>query len=89
MTVSELTRFVRDCRDARLFHELTCPADEQEARDGFPGLWCRCPGPGPDPRPGAGDPGIIAGWRRRLACPLAPAGKRPCLEATASAKPAG
>jgi hypothetical protein len=50
VTVSDLTRFLRDCldedeRDARLFHELTCPADEQEARDGFPGLWCRCPVP--------------------------------------------
>ena len=50
MSVSDLTGFVRDCldedeRDARLFHEFTCPADEQEARDGFRGLWCRCPVP--------------------------------------------
>jgi hypothetical protein len=50
VTVSDLTRFVlarldEDERDARLFHELTCPALEQEARDGFPGLRCRCPVP--------------------------------------------
>ncbi len=50
MTVSDLTGFVLACldedeRDAGLFHELTCPALEQEARDGFPGTWCRCPVP--------------------------------------------
>jgi len=48
--ISDLTGFVlarldEDERDARLFHELTCPALEQEARDGFPGTWCRCPVP--------------------------------------------
>jgi hypothetical protein len=50
VTVSDLTGFIlarldEDERDARLFHELTCPAEEQEARDGFPGTWCRCPVP--------------------------------------------
>jgi hypothetical protein len=40
-----LTRLDEDERDARLFHELTCPALEQEARDGFAGTWCRCPVP--------------------------------------------
>jgi hypothetical protein len=50
VTVSDLTGFIlarleEDERDARLFHELTCPAAEQEARDGFPGTWCRCPVP--------------------------------------------
>jgi hypothetical protein len=48
--VSELTGFILSCldedeRDARLFHEFTCPAEEQQARDGFPGTWCRCPVP--------------------------------------------
>jgi len=50
VTVSDLTGFVRYCldedeRDAALFHEFTCPADEQEARDGFQGMWCHCPVP--------------------------------------------
>ncbi len=50
MIISDLTGFVLACldedeRDARLLHELTCPALEQEARDGFPSTWCRCPVP--------------------------------------------
>jgi hypothetical protein len=29
-----------------LFHELTCPAQEQQqASDGCPASWCRCPVP--------------------------------------------
>jgi hypothetical protein len=48
--ISDLTGFIlarldEDEQDAKLFHELTCSADEQEATDGFAGTWCRCPVP--------------------------------------------
>ena len=50
MITSDLTRFIlsrldEDERDAGLFHEFTCAAREQQARDGFRGSWCRCPVP--------------------------------------------
>jgi hypothetical protein len=46
--ISDLTGFIlarldEDEQDARLFHEFTCAAHEQQARDGFPGTWRRCP----------------------------------------------
>jgi hypothetical protein len=48
--ISDLTGFIRsrldeDERDARLFHEFTCPDQEQQPSDGSPGIWCRCPVP--------------------------------------------
>ena len=50
MIISDLTSFIlsrlgEDERDAGLFHEFTCSAGEQQAHDGFPGSWCRCPVP--------------------------------------------
>jgi hypothetical protein len=50
MIISDLISFIlarldEGEQDAGLFHEFTCPALEQQARDGFPGSWCRCPVP--------------------------------------------
>ena len=74
--ISELTRFVRDCldedeRDARLFHELTCPAESRRPGTAS-GPVVPLPGPGPYPRPGAGDPG----HHRRLRAAAPRAGQR-------------
>jgi hypothetical protein len=69
--ISDLTGFVlarldEAERDTRLFHELTCPALEQEASAGFPSLRCRCPAlPGSSPRSSM-TRDIIADCERRL-----------------------
>jgi hypothetical protein len=72
--ISDLTGFIlarlhEEEQDARLFHELTCPADEREARDGFPGIWCRCPVPARTHARVRVTLGIIADCGRQLRMP--------------------
>jgi hypothetical protein len=45
LTGFSLSRLDEDERDGHLFHELTCPTQEQQARDGLPASRCRCPLP--------------------------------------------
>jgi hypothetical protein len=72
--ISDLTRFILSCldedeHDAGLFHEFTCAAHEQQARDGFPGSWCRCPVPAQAHARAQAARGIIAGCERQLSTP--------------------
>jgi hypothetical protein len=77
VTVSDLTRFLlsrldQDERDAHLFHEFTCTADEQHAGDGFPGSWCRCPVPAQTLTRGQATRDIIARCEQQLRQPVTP-----------------
>jgi hypothetical protein len=77
VTVSDLTRFLlsrldEDERDAHLFHEFTCAAQGQQARDGLPGSWCRCPVPAQTLARGQVTRDIIARCEQQLRQPVRP-----------------
>jgi hypothetical protein len=72
--ISDLTGFILSCldeeeRDARLFHEFTCAAHAQQARDGFPDSWCRCPVPAQTLARAQAIRDIIADCERQLSTP--------------------
>ena len=74
MTISDLTGFIRsrlddDERAAGLFHEFTCPAQDQRAGSGSPGSWCRCPVPARALARLQVTRDIIAGCERQLRTP--------------------
>jgi hypothetical protein len=66
MTGFILARLDEDERDAGLFHEFTCPAQEQLAGGVLQGTWCRCPVPARILARVQAARDIIAGCERQL-----------------------